>query len=81
MPEKAANQLDLGRFGIPDNSFRRRSRIRRLHRFAAWIGRRSIDRALPSDPGAVVLEKARKFRTLFGVMIDYKPQCQQGGNS
>jgi hypothetical protein len=53
--------------------------MRRLHRFAAWIGRRSIDD--PTDPGAVVVEKARKFHALFGVMIDYKPECQQGGNS
>jgi hypothetical protein len=62
MTEKAAKHLDSQRFGIPDNSFRRDSRMRRLHRFAARV------------------QKARKFRALFGVMIDYKPQCQQGGN-
>jgi len=61
MAEKAAKHLDLQRFGIPDNSFRRDSKIRRLHRFAARV------------------QKARKFRARFGVMIDYKRQCQQGG--
>jgi hypothetical protein len=76
MPEKAVQQLDLGRFTwgdseIPDNSFRRRSRMRRLHRFAARIGRRSIDRALPRRGRG---GKARKFHALFGVMIDYKPE-------
>src|SRR5262249_62151447 len=66
--------------GIPDNSFRRGSRIRSLHRFVARTGRCLFDRAVPTGPGAVVVEKARKFHALFGVMIDYKPQCQQGGN-
>jgi len=37
MAEKGAKHLDLRRFGIPDNSFRRGSRMRRLHRFAARV--------------------------------------------
>jgi hypothetical protein len=35
MAEKAAKHLGSQRFGIPGNSFRRDSRMRRLHRFAA----------------------------------------------
>jgi hypothetical protein len=39
----------------------------------------------PKMPGWYLIQarswwkKARKFQALFGVMIDYKPQCQQRG--
>jgi hypothetical protein len=84
MPEKAATRLGvihLGRFGIPDNSFRRRSRMRRCIDSPHGLGGARSIGADPTDPGTVVVEKARKFHALFGVMIDYKPECQQGGNS
>jgi hypothetical protein len=79
MPEKAVKQLDLRRFTWDDSEFPT-IRSAAVLECAACIdsphglgGARSI--------GHFQVIQLRKFRALFGVMIDYKPECQQGGNS